>query len=168
MRLKNKIYDQKNIHTLLIKNNRLSSNGSLTEPRRKILFFPICHSVEGRPSDCIRILWRKSKGNYLSTNHYIFLSSFMTGLVEHKGDSREFSTCNYFWQIQIEVRSWKFSTIGWKVWQYKLWSFQMGGTRLEIFLPKNQHTQRKVSNFENWSNGEVSKCAKSWLSKSIF
>ena len=66
----------------MIKNNRLSSNGSLTEPRRKILFFPICHSVEGRPSDCIRILWRKSKGNYLSTNHYIFLSSYLTGPTE--------------------------------------------------------------------------------------
>ena len=25
----------------------------------------------------------------------------------------------------------------------------------EIFLPKNQHTQRKLLNFENWVNGEV-------------
>ena len=24
-------------------------------------------------------------------------------------------------------------------------------------LPKNQHTQRKLLNFENWSNGKVSK-----------
>ena len=30
------------------------------------------------------------------------------------------------------------------LWQYGLWSFQMGGTKLEIFLPKNQHTQRKL------------------------
>ena len=33
-----------------------------------------------------------------------------------------------------------------KVWQYGLWSFQTGGgggTKLERFLPKNQHTQRK-------------------------
>ena len=29
------------------------------------------------------------------------------------------------------------------VWQYGLWSFLTGGTKLEIFLPKNQHTQRK-------------------------
>ena len=42
-----------------------------------------------------------------------------------------------------------------------LWSFQTGGTKLEIFLPKNQHTQRKLLNFENWVNGEVSKSAKS-------
>ena len=83
--LLNKMYDKNNnTHTLFIKNNRLSSNGSLTEPRRKILFFPICHSVDGRPSDCIKILWRKSKGNYLSVNRYVFLSSFPTGLVEHK------------------------------------------------------------------------------------
>ena len=31
-------------------------------------------------------------------------------------------------------------------WQYGLWSFQMGGTKLERFLPKNQHTQRKLLN----------------------
>ena len=35
--------------------------------------------------------------------------------------------------------------------------FSNGGTKLEIFLPKNQHTQRKLLNFENWVNGEVSK-----------
>ena len=43
------------------------------------------------------------------------------------------------------------------VWQYGLWSFQTGGTKLERFLPKNQHTQRKLLNFENWVNVEVSK-----------
>ena len=46
------------------------------------------------------------------------------------------------------------------VWQYGLWSFQTGGTKLEIFLDKNQHTQRKLLNFENWFSGEVSKSAK--------
>ena len=43
------------------------------------------------------------------------------------------------------------------LWQYGLWSFQTGGTKLERFLPKNQHTQRKLLNFENWVNGEVFK-----------
>ena len=43
------------------------------------------------------------------------------------------------------------------LWQYGLWSFQMGDTKLERFFPKNQHTQRKLLNFENWFNGEVSK-----------
>ena len=38
-------------------------------------------------------------------------------------------------------------------WQYRLWSFQMGVTKLERFLPKNQHTQRKLLNFENWISG---------------
>ena len=33
----------------------------------------------------------------------------------------------------------------------------MGGTKLERFLPKNQHTQRKLLNFENWVIGEMSK-----------
>ena len=48
-----------------------------------------------------------------------------------------------------------------KVWQNGLWSFQTGGTKLERLLPKNQHTLRKFLNFENWTNGEVSKSAKS-------
>ena len=45
--------------------------------------------------------------------------------------------------------------------QNGLWSFQTGGTKLERFLPKNQPTQRKLLNFENWIDGEVSKSAKS-------
>ena len=32
------------------------------------------------------------------------------------------------------------------LWQYGLWSFQTGGTNLERFLPKNEHTQRKLLN----------------------
>ena len=41
-----------------------------------------------------------------------------------------------------------------QLWQYGLWSFQTGYTKLERFLHKNQHTQRKLLNFENWTNGE--------------
>ena len=29
----------------------------------------------------------------------------------------------------------------------------MGDTKLERFLPKNQHTRRKLLNFENWVKG---------------
>ena len=52
------------------------------------------------------------------------------------------------------------------VWQYGLWSFQTGGTKLERFLPKNQHTRRKLLNFENWVNGEVSKIRRHFRNKS--
>ena len=44
-----------------------------------------------------------------------------------------------------------------QLWQYGLWSFQTGGTKLERFLSKNQHTQRKLLHFENRVNGEMSK-----------
>ena len=47
-----------------------------------------------------------------------------------------------------------------KVWQYGLWSFQTGGTKSERFLPRNQHTQRKLSNFENWVMGRCQKVPK--------
>ena len=46
-----------------------------------------------------------------------------------------------------------------------MWSFQ---TKLESFLPKNQHTERKLLNFKFWIDCELSKSAKIWLSKSIF
>ena len=37
---------------------------------------------------------------------------------------------------------------------FRLWSFKTRDTKLERFLHKNQHTQRKLLNFENWTNGE--------------
>ena len=39
-------------------------------------------------------------------------------------------------------------------------NFQKRGTKLERFLPQNQHTKRKLLNFENWCSGEVSKSDK--------
>ena len=44
--------------------------------------------------------------------------------------------------------------------QYRLWSFQMGYTKLERFLPKYQYTQRKFLNFDNWTNGKPQQLAK--------
>ena len=35
-------------------------------------------------------------------------------------------------------------------------------------MSKNQHSQRKSLNFENWSSNKLSKSANIWLSKSIF
>ena len=47
------------------------------------------------------------------------------------------------------------------VWQYGLLSFQTGYTKLGRFLHKNHHTQRKLLNVENWTNGEPLQLAKS-------
>ena len=58
------------------------------------------------------------------------------------------------------------TTVDSNLWQYRLWNFQTGDTKLERFLPKNQHTQRELLNFEFWINSELSKGAKIWLSKS--
>ena len=40
------------------------------------------------------------------------------------------------------------------LWHFRLWSFQGRDTKLERFLAKNQRTQRKFLNFENWTYGE--------------
>ena len=53
------------------------------------------------------------------------------------------------------------------VWQYSLWSFPEGGTKLERFLHKNQHTQMKVLNFEFWINGKLSKIGHHFSNKVI-
>ena len=55
------------------------------------------------------------------------------------------------------------------IWQYEygLWSFHMGGTKLERFLPKNQHPQRKLLNFENWISGGLRCFQKSEFLKTI-
>ena len=46
--------------------------------------------------------------------------------------------------------------------------FSRGGKKLERCLSKNQHTKRKLLNFENWCNGKLLKSALIWISKSIF
>ena len=50
---------------------------------------------------------------------------------------------------------------GYCVFQYGLWSFQTRGTKLERFLPKNQHPQRKLLNFDNWISGGLRSFQKS-------
>ena len=40
------------------------------------------------------------------------------------------------------------------LWHYRLWSFISRDTKSDRFLYRNQHTQRKLLNFENWINGE--------------
>ena len=50
-----------------------------------------------------------------------------------------------------------------EVWQYGLWSFQTGDTKLERFLPKNDYTQRKWLNSECWINGKLSKIIQIFL-----
>ena len=60
-----------------------------------------------------------------------------------------FSAHNFI--SQALIRMYIQSMVAWVV------DFSRRGTKLEIFLSKNQHTQRKLLNFENWVNGEVSK-----------
>ena len=52
-------------------------------------------------------------------------------------------------------------------WQYGFWSFQKWGIELERFLPKNQHTQRKLWNYENWCSVELSKIGHHFSNKVI-
>ena len=46
-------------------------------------------------------------------------------------------------------------------------NFKAGGTKLERFLYKNQHIQRKLLNVEFWINGELSKIGHHFNNKKI-
>ena len=54
-----------------------------------------------------------------------------------------------------------------RLWHYRLWSFKTRDTKLERFLHKNQHAQRKLLNFEFWINGELSKTGRHFSNKVI-
>ena len=45
--------------------------------------------------------------------------------------------------------------------------FSKKGYKIRRFLAKNQHIQRKLSNFENWSSGELSKIGDHFSNKVI-
>ena len=59
-------------------------------------------------------------------------------------------TLRRFWDLT------RLSKISVGLWQYGLWNFQAGSTKLERFLHNNQHTQRKLS-IEFWINDDLSK-----------
>ena len=50
-----------------------------------------------------------------------------------------------------------------------IWVFEFSsvGKKVERFLPKNQHTQRKFLDFENWCSGELSKIGHYFSNKDI-
>ena len=61
-----------------------------------------------------------------------------------------------FWTIQkttITVLNYTVASY-YILWHFRLWSFKTRDTKLERFLHKNQLTQRKLLNFENWTDGE--------------
>jgi hypothetical protein len=70
----------------------------------------------------------------------------------------------WFWVVDDLGSSHQVSVVR-ALWQYGFWSFQVGDTKLERFLHKNQHTQRKLLTFEFWINGELSKKCQNWTFK---
>ena len=66
--------------------------------------------------------------------------------------------CLLLRELKAEQGKWERGKLGYNgtnalvcsLWQYGLLSFQMGDTKLERFLPRNQHTERKLINFQFW------------------
>ena len=113
----------------------------------------------------IYLCWTPARNSAFCTGQYLISVQFNIGNI-----IIELNFCcqsDQAYIIFINSEAFQIRT-GLRLWQYRLSSFQAGYTKLERFLPKNQHNQRKLLNFENWVNEEVSKGAKVWLSKSIF
>ena len=53
------------------------------------------------------------------------------------------------------------------LWKYGLWSFSSRGYKIRIYFAKNQHTLRKLLNFEFWINSELSKIVHHFSNKVI-
>ena len=45
--------------------------------------------------------------------------------------------------------------------------FQFWGYKIRKKMPEDKHTQRKLLNFENWCNGELSKIGRHFCNKLI-
>jgi hypothetical protein len=65
-------------------------------------------------------------------------------------------------KIQQKIRNEEIQIQVCPLWQYGLWSFQAGATKLERFLHKYQ-----LLNFEFWINGELSKIGHHFSNKVI-
>ena len=57
----------------------------------------------------------------------------------------------------VAIKSCPFSLVTSGLWHYGLWSFQVRGTKLGRFLPKNQHAQSKSSKKKKRGEGQVTK-----------
>ena len=68
----------------------------------------------------------------------------------------DIETGPWAWTVRLDrgTETWDWIVRLYPLWHYRLWSFKSRDTKLKIFLHKNQHTQRKLLNFANWTNGE--------------
>ena len=111
--------------------------------RRAVVLFELKSKLKAKKGNSVKIWWKQ-----------VPLSQY--GLAPQVSEYLSISQeCN----VSISLIR-KSSYCSQSIQQYGLWSFQTGGTKLERFLPKNQHSQRKFLDFENWTNGEPQQLAK--------
>ena len=111
----------------------------------------------------LRMLWPYpgldilSESVGIATLHFRSISFLGLGFCEIKSLK---SAPQKSWTLLQIFNSWmpKFTVIKnilhWAIRHYRLWSFKTRDTKLERYLHENQHTQRKLLNFENWTNGK--------------
>ena len=94
---------------------------------------------------------RQPKSNAVSSkvqiaNHAVF-NRFTHTLIVLFVFSKNFSLqiCCVYLLIYAPCKAVYYISRDFYLWQYGLWSFQTGDTKLETCLPKNQHTQHSMA-----------------------
>ena len=87
----------------------------------------------------LSVNYKKSRIEYTQTTLILILKKFADSVTDHKNGL----------VITYQFFSQNYSV--WRLWQYGLWSFQSGVQN------KNQHTRRKLLNFDFWIDGEFKK-----------
>ena len=107
------------------------------------------------------LLWHEFINNFKAQGEYFYLLQYF----EATNANRETNNTSYeSSNTQLDLLG---QTSSWGLWQYRLWSFKSRDTKLERLLPKNQHTQRKLLNFENWLTGSLNSLQNSKFLKSF-
>ena len=92
--------------------------------------------------DLVYLCWTPARNSAFCTGQYLISVQFNIGNI-----IIELNFCcqsDQAYIIFINSEAFQIRT-GLRLWQYRLSSFQAGYTKLERFLPKNQHSQRN-----NW------------------
>ena len=92
---------------------------------------------------CLFYLWFRAEVTFCMT----MTTEIPMLLLNTENDEQFMFAVSVFWKSMTALNTVLEQWIGrWWLWQYGLWSVQTGGTKLERFLPKNQHTQMKLLN----------------------
>ena len=93
--------------------------------------------------------------SYIEVEFFLWVLQKVENLLGNDEQSEVLLQIKKIFQKSVIFSTFCIKLFGSVLWHYELWGFQMGGIKLERYLPKNQHTQTQFLNFENLTNGSL-------------